>query len=265
MPADAAHAAEQWAMGLQTPATPVMAQLVNFHTLVLTIVALTAAFVTLLLIYVAVRFNARAHPTPTRTTHNTALEVLWTAVPVLILIGVAVPSFRLLYYLDVTPEADMTVKITGRQWYWEYEYPDHGGIAFSAFMIPDEDLKPGQKRLLETDNRLVLPVGVTIRLLATAGDVIHSWAVPAFGVKKDAVPGRINETWVRIDREGVYYGQCSEICGTNHGFMPITVEAVSPEKFAAWVAKTKAALGRSAGEDVAVLPPQNLKPSDQKP
>lgn len=252
--AGTAAAADDWGFGLQAAVTPVMAQLVSFHTLLLVVIALVVAFVTLLLVYVAARYNAKANPNPSRTSHNTALEVIWTAVPVIILIVVAVPSFRVLYFLEVTPEAEMTIKATGRQWYWDYEYPDHGGFGFSAYMIPDNELKPGQKRLLETDNRVVLPVDTTVRVLITAGDVIHSWAVPAFGVKKDGVPGRINETWVRIEREGVYYGQCSEICGTNHGYMPITVEAVSKEKFAEWVAKAKTAFGGQDDRDVAALP-----------
>lgn len=252
--AGTAAAADDWGVRLQAAATPVMAQLASFHTLLLVVIALVVAFVTLLLVYVAARYNAKAHPNPSRTSHNTALEVIWTAVPVIILIVVAVPSFRVLYFLEVTPEAEMTIKATGRQWYWDYEYPDHGGFGFSAYMIPDNELKPGQKRLLETDNRVVLPVDTTVRVLITAGDVIHSWAVPAFGVKKDGVPGRINETWVRIEREGVYYGQCSEICGTNHGYMPITVEAVSKEKFAEWVAKAKTAFGTQGDRDVAALP-----------
>lgn len=247
-------AAEEWKTGLQAAATPVMEQLISFHTLLLVVIALVVAFVTLLLIYVVARYNAKANPAPSRTSHNTLLEVVWTAVPVIILIVVAVPSFRVLYFLEVTPEAEMTIKATGRQWYWDYEYPDHGGFGFSAYMIPDNELKPGQKRLLETDNRVVLPVNTTVRVLVTAGDVIHSWAVPAFGVKKDGVPGRINETWVRIEREGVYYGQCSEICGTNHGYMPITVEAVSKEKFAEWAAKAKTAFDAQSGRDVAALP-----------
>lgn len=250
----AAGAAGTWEMGLQEGVTPVKAQLDSFHTMLLWIISIIVVFVAALLIVVVWRFNAKANPTPSRTSHNTVLEVVWTVVPVIILVIVAIPSMRLLYFLDVTPEAEMTLKATGRQWYWDYEYPDHGGFGFSAYMIPEEELKPGQKRLLETDNRVVLPIDTNIRILLTAGDVIHSWAMPSFGIKKDAVPGRTNETWVRIEKEGVYYGQCSEICGVNHGFMPITVEAMSKEKFAAWVEKAKVAYGTHSGTDVAAMP-----------
>jgi cytochrome c oxidase subunit II len=249
-----AAAAAGWDMGLPPGVTPVKTQMDSFHTLLTAVITAVVIFVTALLIYVMVRYNAKANPTPSRNTHNTLLEVLWTAVPVIILIVIAVPSFRLLYFLEVTPEAEMTIKATGRQWYWDYEYPDHGGFAFSAYMIPDNEIKPGQKRLLETDNRVILPVDTTIRVLVTAGDVIHSWAVPAFGVKKDAVPGRVNETWLRAEKEGVFYGQCSEICGVNHGFMPIAVEIVSKEKFAEWTKKAKTAFNAAAARDVAALP-----------
>ena len=250
---DGANAAG-WEMGLTPGATPVKTQLDSFHTLLMVVITGVVILVTALLAYVMRRYNAKANPTPSRNTHNTLLEVAWTAIPVIILIVVAVPSFRLLYFLEVTPEAEMTIKGIGRQWYWDYEYPDHGGFAFSAYMIPDNEIKPGQKRLLETDNRVVLPVNTTVRVLLTAGDVIHSWAVPAFGVKKDAVPGRVNETWVRVEKEGVYYGQCSEICGTNHGFMPITVEVVSKEKSAEWAKRAKTAFDAGAPPDVAALP-----------
>src|SRR5690606_12848505 len=183
---------------------------------------------------------AKRNPEPSRTTHNTLVEVLWTVVPVVILVGIAIPSFKLLYYLDRVEEADMTIKVIGRQWYWTYEYPDHGNFAFDSNMIPEDQIQPGQLRLLEVDNRIVLPVDTNVRILVTASDVLHSFAVPAFGIKKDAVPGRINETWVRVDREGVYYGQCSELCGVNHAYMPIAVEVVSKERFAEWVEKAQA-------------------------
>jgi len=232
-----------WQLGLQEAATPVKQAMDSFHDLLTVIIIGITLFVLALLVAVVVGFNAKKNPTPSKTTHHTLLEVAWTVIPVIILIVVAVPSFKVLYFAERTPEAEMTIKVTGRQWYWDYEYPDHGDIAFSSYMIPDSEIKPGQKRLLEVDNRVVLPVDTTVRVLVTAGDVIHAWAVPAFGVKKDAVPGRTNETWVRIEKEGVYYGQCSEICGINHGFMPIAVEAVSKEKFAEWVAKAKVAHG----------------------
>lgn len=236
-----------WQLGFQDSASPVKAQLNDFHTLLLVIIIGITLFVLALLVYVVVRFNAKRNPTPSKTSHNTLLEVLWTAVPVLVLIVIAVPSFKVLYFMDRAENAEMTLKVTGRQWYWDYEYPDHDAIAFSSYMIPDEEIKPGQKRLLEVDNRVVLPVGTNIRVLITGGDVIHSWAMPAFGVKTDAIPGRVNETWVRIDKEGVYYGQCSEICGTGHAFMPIAVEAVSKERFAQWVGEQKAAMNKTDG------------------
>ena len=229
-----------WQIGFQDGASPIMVQIDAFHNLMLVILALVALFVLGLLVYVMFRFKAARNPNPSKVTHNTVVEVVWTVVPVIILVLIAIPSFKLLYAQKVVPEVEMTVKAIGVQWYWTYEYPDHGDLTFDAVMIPDEDIQEGQLRLLETDNRLVLPIQTNIRILLTAADVIHAWAIPAFGIKMDAVPGRINETWVRIEREGVYYGQCSELCGTYHGFMPITVEAVSKEAFAEWVEKAKA-------------------------
>ncbi len=243
-----------WQIGLQDAATPVKHLMDSFHSLLTVIITLIVIFVAGLLAYCAVRFNAKANPVPSRTSHHTLLEVAWTVLPVVILIVVAVPSFKLLYVAERVPQADMTIKVTGRQWYWDYEYPDHGNIAFSSYIIQDADLKPGQRRLLEVDNRVVVPVNTTVRVLVTAGDVIHSWAMPSFGIKKDGVPGRINETWFKAEHEGVFYGQCSEICGTNHGYMPIAVEVVSKDKFDAWVAKTKTAMAEGANRDVAQLP-----------
>jgi cytochrome c oxidase subunit 2 len=167
------------------------------------------------------------------------LEVIWTALPVVILVGIAIPSFRLLYHADVLPQAEMTVKAVGHQWYWSYEYPDHGGFGFDSVMVPDNEIKQGQLRLLEVDNRIVLPVDTTIRIVTTSVDVLHAWAVPALGLKTDSVPGRLNEMWVKIEKPGMYYGQCSELCGNNHGFMPIQVEAVSKEQFARWIEEAK--------------------------
>ncbi|SMF77578.1 cytochrome c oxidase subunit 2 [Azospirillum oryzae] len=230
-----------WEMGMQPSASPVKHLMTSFNDLLTVIITLIVILVAGLLAYCVVRFNAQRNPVPSKTSHHTVLEVAWTVVPVIILIVIAVPSFKLLYAAERIPQADMTIKVTGHQWYWDYEYPDHGNITFSSYMIPETDLKPGQRRLLEVDNRVVVPVNTTVRVLVTAGDVIHSWAIPAFGLKKDGVPGRINETWFKAEREGVYYGQCSEICGTNHGFMPIAVEAVSREAFDAWVAKAKTA------------------------
>ncbi|WP_207478041.1 cytochrome c oxidase subunit II [Arenibaculum pallidiluteum] len=236
-----------WQLGLQVSASPVKQQLADFHNLLLVIISLISLFVLALLVYVVLRFNAKRNPTPTRTSHNTVLEVLWTAVPVLILIIIAVPSFKVLYFMDRTEVAEMTIKVTGRQWYWDYEYPDQDGIAFSSYMIPEDEIKPGQRRLLEVDNRVVVPVGTNIRMLMSGGDVIHSWAMPALGVKMDAIPGRVNETWMRVEREGVYFGQCSEICGTGHAYMPIAVEAVSKERFDQWVGERKAAMNKTDG------------------
>ena len=230
---------EPWQLGFQPAASPVMRDITDFHNLLLVISVVICLVVLGLMIYVVVRFNEKANPTPSKTTHNTAIEVLWTALPVLILVIIAVPSFKLLYFMDRTHNPEMTIKATGHQWYWSYDYPDHGNFTFDAVMVPEDELKEGQLRLLETDNRVVLPVDTDIRVLLTSDDVIHNWAIPSLGVKLDTVPGRINETWVRIEREGTFYGQCSELCGVNHAFMPIAIEAVSKEAFAEWVKKAK--------------------------
>jgi cytochrome c oxidase subunit 2 len=248
-------APQPWQLGLQASASPVKEQLTDFHNLLVVVITGITLLVLALLIYVMVRFNSRSNPAPTRTSHNTVIEVLWTVVPVIILVIIAVPSFKVLYYMDKTQDAEMTLKVTGRQWYWDYSYPDQGDIGFSSYMIPDEEIKPGQKRLLEVDNRIVLPIDTNIRILVTAGDVIHSWAMPALGIKKDAIPGRINETWARIDKEGVYYGQCSEICGTNHGFMPIAIEAVSKERFQQWVEEAKVKFAGNNDGPAPAIPP----------
>lgn len=224
-----------WKLGMQDGVTPVWTDMSNFHDLLMWIITLISGFVLVLLVYVMVRFRAAANPAPSKTSHNTLVEVIWTVVPILILIVIAVPSFKLLYFADKTHDSELTIKAIGKQWYWSYEYPDNGNFTFDATMTADADLKPGQPRLLETDNAVVVPVNTNIRLLVTAADVIHAWAIPAFGVKKDAVPGRTNETWFRAEREGVYYGQCSELCGANHAFMPIKVEVVSKEAYAKWV------------------------------
>ncbi len=226
---------KDWGLGLPTPASATAERIVAFHDLLLWIITAITIFVVVLLGYVCVRFRESRNPTPSRTTHNTLVEVLWTVIPVLILVAIAVPSFRLMYYADHVEDADMTLKVVGHQWYWSYEYPDHGNFTFDANMVADADLKPGQNRLMETDNRVVLPVGRKVRLLFTSTDVLHSWSISEFGVRLDAVPGRLNETWVEIDRPGVYYGFCSELCGINHAYMPITVEAVPVEQFDAWV------------------------------
>ena len=231
--------AHPWQLGLQPPVTPVAVQLNDFHNMLLVIITVIAVFVTLLLIYVFVKFNAKANPTPRTTTHNTLLEVLWTAIPILILVIIAIPSFKLLYYADSTKDAEMTIKAVGHQWYWSYEYPDNGDFTFDAAMLGDDEIKDGQPRLLATDEAVVIPVNTNVRLLIAADDVIHAWAMPAFGIKLDGVPGRLNETWVRVEKEGTYYGQCSELCGTGHGFMPIMVKVDSKEAFAAWAINVK--------------------------
>ncbi len=251
-----AAAPKPWQMNFQPPVTPVAVEVQAFHDLLLWVIFTIAIFVLALLAYTVWRFSAKRNPTPTRNTHNTMLEMLWTVIPVIILVALAVPSFRLLYYIDVVPESDMTIKAIGHQWYWSYEYPDHGKFSFDAQMVADEDIKKGQIRLLETDNRIVIPVDTTIRIIVTADDVIHSWAVPAFGIKIDAVPGRLNETWVRVEKTGTYFGQCSELCGVGHGFMPIAVDVVSKKKFARWVrsARRKFALeDQTAPKNVARL------------
>lgn len=233
----AGAASQNWQMGMQEAATPVAERLHHFHNFLLVIITGIVIFVFSLLLFVMVRFNARANPTPSQTTHNVLLEIVWTVVPVIILITIAVPSFKLLYYMDRTENPEMTLKVTGYQWYWGYEYPDHGGVSFTSNMVPgaDIDTAKSQIRNLSVDNPLVLPVDTDIQVLVTAADVLHSFAVPSFGIKTDAVPGRTNETWIRIEKEGTYYGQCSELCGTNHAFMPVEVHAVSKEAFAQWV------------------------------
>ena len=231
----AAQAPSDWEVDFQTALSPSMERIVDFNFMVTIIIVIITAFVFGLMAWIVIRYNKKRNPTPSKTTHNTLLEVVWTVVPVIILLVIVVPSFRLLYYTDRVEEADMTLKAIGHQWYWSYEYPDHGDFTFDALILEDDELEEGQPRLLATDTAVVLPVGAKIRLLTTADDVIHSWAVPALGVKMDSVPGRVNETWFQINREGIYYGQCSELCGTLHGFMPIMIEAVSQEDFDSWV------------------------------
>jgi cytochrome c oxidase subunit II len=242
---------EPWQLGFQPAATSVMERIVSFHDLLLWIITLISLFVLGLLAYVCLRFRASRAATPSRRTHHTVLEIAWTAVPVLILVVIAIPSFKLLYYQDTVPDADLTIKAIGHQWYWSYEYPDNGNFTFDAYLVADDDLQPGQLRLLTTDTRIVLPVDTTIRVLVTATDVLHAWAMPAFGVKIDAVPGRINETWFRIDQPGTYYGQCSELCGDYHGYMPIMIEAVSKDEFEAWTEQAQEEFAR-AGDTVDV-------------
>jgi cytochrome c oxidase subunit 2 len=250
--ASGAHAtgmAQPGQMGFQEAVTPVMEDIESFHHFLLIIITAIVLFVTALLVYVMLRFNRKSNPTPSKTSHHTWLEVAWTLVPILILLVIVFPSFRLLYKELVVPQADMTIKATGNQWFWDYEYPDNGDISFSANLVPDDELN-GRPRLLATDAPVIVPVDTTIRVIVTSVDVIHAWAVPAFGVKVDAVPGRLNETWFRAEKTGTYYGQCSELCGQGHAFMPIEVHVVSKEDFAAWVEKNKQASNGVANDNV---------------
>ena len=233
-----------WQLGLSPPQSPTAELIDSFHDGLLIVITLITIFVLALLLYASWRFREKRNPTPSTTTHNTLIEVLWTVIPIMILIAIAIPSFRLLYFADKTADADMTLKIIGNQWYWTYEYPDHGNFTFDANLIPDDELKPGQKRLMDTDNPVVLPVGKKVRLLMTATDVLHAWAISPLGVRLDTVPGRINETWVEINTPGTYYGFCSELCGAGHAYMPIMVKAVTPEEFEQWAAKAKTEFAR---------------------
>jgi cytochrome c oxidase subunit 2 len=228
-----------WEMGLQGAASPVMESIISFHDFLLYVITAITVFVLALLLVIIVKFNARANPTPSRTTHNTLLEVAWTVLPVLILTVIAVPSFRLLFtQLDIPP-ADVTVKATGKQWFWSYSYPDAGGFEFDSLLLSDKERKPDQPRLLAVDNEMVVPVNKNVRVITTGADVIHSFAVPSFGIKIDSIPGRVNETWFRAEREGVYYGQCSELCGKDHAFMPIAVRVVSEADYNTWLDQAK--------------------------
>jgi len=229
-----------WEFKLQGSATQVMDDITSFHNWLLVTITLITLFVLALLAIIAVKFNAKANPVPSRTTHNTLIEVAWTLIPVLILVAIAVPSFRLLFLeLDI-PKADLTIKATGKQWYWSYAYPDNGKFEFDSLLACDEArLKCEQPRLLTVDNEVVVPVNKVVRVETTGADVIHSFAVPAFGIKIDAIPGRLNETWFKANKVGVYYGQCSELCGKDHAYMPIAVRVVTDQEFAAWVETAK--------------------------
>jgi cytochrome c oxidase subunit II len=223
-----------WETTLQQAGSPVMENIVWFHNFLLVIITLITLFVLALLVIVVMKFNARANPVPSRTTHNTLIEVAWTLVPVLILVCIAVPSFRLLFLQLDVPKSDLTVKVTGKQWYWSYAYPDNGKFEFDSLLAQDK-----QPRLLGVDNEMVVPVNKVIRIQTTGADVIHSFAVPAFGIKIDSIPGRLNETWFKATKTGMYYGQCSELCGKDHAFMPIAVRVVDDQEFATWVDAAK--------------------------
>jgi cytochrome c oxidase subunit 2 len=234
-----ANQPKEWQLGFQNPASDGMRDIVNFHNnILLPIIIAISVFVLFLMIYACIRFRASRNPVPSKTTHNVAVEVLWTLIPCLILIVMAVPSFKILYKQDTIPKAEVTIKAIGYQWYWGYEYPDEN-IIFESYMIKEEELKENQPRLLTVDNEVVVPVNKVVKVLITANDVLHAWALPSFGVKRDAVPGRINETWFKAEKVGTYYGQCSELCGIQHAFMPITVRVVSEEDYAEWLSGAK--------------------------
>jgi cytochrome c oxidase subunit 2 len=264
LPAWADGIPHPWGINLQDPGSPIQMRIYDFHTLLLWIISIISVFVLGLLLWVMVRYNKWTNPQPTTTTHNVKLEIVWTLLPCLILIGIALVSFPLLYYSDRAPsKIDMTLKVTGHQWYWSYEYPDNNDISFDSHAIWDSSdvtadqaaklvadasqgwlIKNEPQRMLEVDNRVVLPVGAIVRVQITATDVEHSWFVPSMAVNRMAVPGRLNEVWLKVDHEGIYYGQCSMICGNGHGYMPIVIEGVSPDKFAAWVQSKKSSVGQ---------------------
>jgi cytochrome c oxidase subunit 2 len=234
-----ANEPKDWQLGFQESASKSMSDIVWFHDyMLLPIITGITVFVLFLLLYTCVRYRASKNKIASTTSHNTLVEVLWTLIPCLILIVMAVPSFKVLYSQDTIPKADVVIKAVGYQWYWGYEYPDEN-IIFDSYMIEEKDLKPGQPRLLAVDNEIFVPVNKVVKVLITANDVLHAWALPSFGVKRDAVPGRINETWFKADRTGTFYGQCSELCGVKHAFMPITVNVVSQDEYNAWLVEAK--------------------------
>ncbi len=226
-----------WQLGFQDAHSPTMERIISLNDILFWICVAISVFVIGLMAYIFLRFNRKRNPTPKKFSHNSLIEVIWTVVPVIILVAIAVPSLRLLFFMDRTDDPEMTIKAIGHQWYWSYEYPDLGeDISFDAVMLQEDELEDGQPRLLATDETVVVPVDTNIRLLVTADDVIHAWTIPSFGIKIDAIPGRVNEGWFRVDAEGIYYGQCSELCGRDHAFMPIQVKAVSKEEYAEWAA-----------------------------
>lgn len=240
-----------WQMNMQTAVTDNMLFITSFHNWLVVLITLISLFVLALLVYVIYRFNEKANPVPSKTSHNTLIEVAWTVIPILILVAIAVPSFRLLRHQLVIPAPDLVVKATGHSWYWSYEYPaveGQGGFTFDSNLIDEKDLKPGQPRLLAVDNEVVVPVGKIVKLQVTAADVLHAFAMPSFGLKIDAIPGRLNETWFKADREGVYYGQCSELCGVRHAYMPIAIRVVSQDQYNAWVAEAKQRFASTDGD-----------------
>jgi len=244
-----ANQPKNWQLGFQEGASQSMRDIVSFHNnLLLPIIVAISVFVLFLMVYVCFRFRASRNPNPSTRTHNVAIEVLWTLIPCLILIVIAVPSFKTLYSQDRIPKADVTIKAVGYQWYWGYEYPDEN-IIFDSYMLEDKDLKADQPRLLAVDNVVVVPVNKVVKVLITANDVLHAWALPSFGVKRDAVPGRINETWFKAERVGTFYGQCSELCGIKHAFMPIEVRVVSEEDYQEWLTDAKVKFAKEVIEE----------------
>src|SRR4051794_156646 len=238
---------QPWEMGMQRSYSPIKDRIIDLHDLMLVIITVITVFVAGLLVWVMIRYNAKRNPTPGQTSHNTVLEIAWTVLPVLILVVIAIPSFRLIYYQDRTPDPDMTIKVTGHQWYWEYTYPDQGNVGVESRYVADEDLKPGQLRLLDVDNQMVIPVGKKVRILTSSTDVIHSFFIPSFGVQRYAIPGRTIETWLEANEAGTFYGECNQICGQNHSRMPIAIRAVPKNEFNAWIeqAKKSASAARS--------------------
>ena len=227
---------KDWQLGFNEPATALMSDVIAFHSYILMPIITGISILVLgLLLYIAYRYNSSRNQTASMTTHNTVIEVLWTVIPVILLIIIAIPSFRILYTAETIPKADLTIKAIGNQWYWSYEYPDYDDFSFDANMLQDEELSDPSLRLLETDTQIVVPVNKVVKLLITSNDVLHAWTIPAFAVKKDAVPGRLNETWFKAEKTGTYYGQCSELCGPKHAFMPINVKVVSQDEFDNWL------------------------------
>ncbi len=255
-----ASGVEPYQFGFQDAASPVAERLHDFYSMLFYLCVFIVVLVAGLLLFIILRFNAKTNPEPSKRTHNTPLEIIWTVIPVIIITIIAVPSIKLLYYMDRTEAPEMTIKVTGYQWYWGYSYPDYENIEFLSYMIEDKDIDPskGQQRLLSTDNVVVLPINTNIQILVTAEDVIHSLALPAFGIKIDAIPGRLNETWVRITKPGTYYGQCSELCGARHAYMPIEIKAVTEEEFEQWLneAKEKYALNTMSSSSIQIAQTQ---------
>jgi len=252
-----------WEMDMQPAFSPMKQAIIDLHNLVLVLITIITLFVGALLAWVCIRYNEKRNPVPSQTSHHTGLEIAWSVIPVLILVVMAIPSFRLIYYLDRTPDPDMTIKVTGHQWYWEYSYPDNGNVDVESRYIPDEDLKPGQLRLLDVDNQLVIPVGKKIRILTTSADVIHAFFVPSLGSQRYAIPGRTIELWLEADKPGVYYGECNQICGQNHSKMPIAVHAVTDAEFKTWIEQAKKAAGASpSGQHNMVAAAERTDPGD---